>query len=185
MCIICTRNFTVETTEIVACNKVKNIPKKLTCKNTDIKEIPKELVNLECLKCGDTSIKELPNTLTKLTYLSCKNIEITEIPKELISLVEIRVNNMIIKVPKELINIKGIRASGCGIINWDSSWMKTKDEIKKNIKLQRYIKLYLKLPNLWKLLNIIQKRNFHQVFMMNMILKKIFKNYLYFSNIQS
>ena len=65
--------------------------------------------------------------------MSCYNTGIKEIPKELVSLVEIRVNNMILKVPKELINIK-------------------------IIKLQRYIKLYIKLPILWKIAEYYTKK---------------------------
>jgi hypothetical protein len=190
MCIICSRKSTVKTTEILACHKVSSIPKKiinlkkLTCSSARliqiskgftqlthltinrnmIREIPKELVNLECLKCGDNPIEKLPNTLTKLTYLSCYNTGIREIPKELISLVKIRVDNLKITIPRELINLKEV--TNCFVTHdgdnftWDQSWLKTDVEIKKIIKLQRFIKLYIKLPILWNISEYYTKKKY-------------------------
>ena len=139
MCIICTKDYTINATKLDCrdCKNIKEIPKKLVklkdlncnrCEN--IKEIPKELVNLKKLSCSNTQVKEISKELVNLKYLDCEHTQVKNIPKELVKIETIYHNDNCIQ---------------------DKSWYKTSNETKKIIKLQRCIKLYLKLPTLWRI----------------------------------
>jgi len=85
MCIICRKEYDVNTTEIDCdcCKKVTEIPilpnlQKLYCWNTNITEIP-ILPNLQTLGCENTKITEI-SILPNLQTLGCENTKITEIP---------------------------------------------------------------------------------------------------------
>ena len=92
---------------------VKQVPKELinlrelNCIYSEIKYIPKELINLKKLYCAHTKIKEIPKTLKKLRKLSCSYTKIKEIPKTLINLKILYCSYTKIKeIPKELINLQ-------------------------------------------------------------------------------
>ena len=57
MCIICTNEYTVDTTEIICCRNVI--------------EIPDTLVNLTHLFCCSTNVTVIPDTLVNLVNLIC------------------------------------------------------------------------------------------------------------------
>ena len=191
MCIICSGNYDINSTYLncsfcknikkipkklinlteLNCNytKIKKIPKKfinltnLHCEKTQIKKIPKELVNLKILYCCESiKIKEIPKELVNLTELICNYTEIKKIPKELVNLVYLDCEfTKIKKIPKELINLNNLYHNYNSCVH-DDSWIKTEDEINKIIKLQKFIKLYLKLPTLWKISEYYTKKNIHQ-----------------------
>jgi Leucine-rich repeat (LRR) protein len=95
MCLICTKEYNTNTTSIYC------------CENTQVRKMPKELINLEILYCHETQIKKIPKTLIKLEMLNCQNTEVRKIPKTLINLKELYCNNsQIKKIPKTLINLK-------------------------------------------------------------------------------
>ena len=83
MCIICTKEYDENTTEIWCCANVTEIPilpklKYLDCYRTRITKIPL-LPELQILYCSYTRITEIP-ILPKLKYLHCYNTQIAEIP---------------------------------------------------------------------------------------------------------
>ena len=83
MCVICRKEYDQNTTKIICCKRINEIPilpklEYLDCANTQIKEIPL-LPELEVLYCYKTYVTELP-LLPKLRYLSCFNTQVTEIP---------------------------------------------------------------------------------------------------------
>jgi Leucine-rich repeat (LRR) protein len=85
----------------------------LDCFNTNISEIPKELVNLTRLDCYNTNITEIPKELVNLTTLHCRYTKITEIPKELVNLTQLYCHGTkITEIPKELVNLTIL---DCGI----------------------------------------------------------------------
>ncbi len=171
MCIICTRNYDISLTYLncYKCKDIKEIPKELVnlngldCCNTQIIAIPKELINLTYLCVHNTQIKEIPKELTNLTYLFCDGTLIKEIPKEFINLKYFHcIHTQITEIPKELVKLKFVNY--IGIIYWDRSWFKTKDEIKKIIKLQKFWKkngkFIIKLPTLWRIAEYYTKKKY-------------------------
>jgi Leucine-rich repeat (LRR) protein len=92
MCLICTKEYNVNTKVIHCCENIKKIPKtliklkELYCQISQIKKIPKTLINLESLYCHETQIKKIPKTLINLEYLYCHETQIEKIPKSLINL---------------------------------------------------------------------------------------------------
>lgn len=162
MCIICTKRYGLNLTELncKGCKLIKKIPeelinlKHLDCKNTKIKEIPKELINLDYLCIHKTRIQEIPKELNKIIYLFCDETPVKEIPKELINLKYLHcIYNKVTKIPKELIHLKFLNC--IRKIDWDKSWIKTKEEKQKIVKLQRFwkknYKFIINLPILWKI----------------------------------
>ena len=151
--------------------KISKIPKEfenltyLYCENSKITEIPKELNKIAYLRCKNTKINNIPFTLIHLQYIELYNTKITEIPKELVNLNYINCCKTKIKtIPKELVNLTRLIcdkteaappfyliSSSYNLVTQDKSWFKTKHEIKKIIKLQKYWKIYFKYPILWKI----------------------------------
>ena len=83
MCVICRKEYDQNTTKIICCKRINEIPilpklEYLDCTNTQIKEIPL-LPNLQRLDCSNTRIAEIP-LLPELEYLDCGHTRITEIP---------------------------------------------------------------------------------------------------------
>jgi hypothetical protein len=77
MCIICRKEYNINTKVIYCCRNVKKIPKilinlkTLNCRFTYIRKIPKILINLKTLNCRNSQIKFIPETLIKLEHLLC------------------------------------------------------------------------------------------------------------------
>lgn len=162
MCIICCGNYDINITMLNCseCKLITEIPKELVnlielyCWDSQIEVIPKELVNLKQLHCSHTQVKEIPKELVNLTEIDCDYTNIKEIPKELVNLTFLHCPNTQIKeIPKELINFTYIYYDKDCI--QDKSWLKSKQEVKKIIKFQKYWKKYgkfiNKLPTLWKI----------------------------------
>ena len=83
MCKICDKTYDDNTTELVCCSDVTEIPflpklERLVCYYAKITEIP-FLPKLVYLSCSNTKITEIP-LLPKLRILYCFNTKITEIP---------------------------------------------------------------------------------------------------------
>ena len=83
MCKICDKTYDDNTTELICCQNVTEIPvlpklKELWCYLTNITKIP-VLPKLEILYCDNTNITKIP-VLPKLERLYCSNTKITEIP---------------------------------------------------------------------------------------------------------
>jgi hypothetical protein len=101
---------------------------------TTLKYLPPNLTHLICIDNLLTSLDNLPQSIT---HLYCSHNCLIEFD-----------NTNIKELPKELINLKYDEYNNC---IYDNSWKKNEDEIIKIINLQRYIKLYLKIPILWKI----------------------------------
>jgi len=99
MCIICTNEYTVDTTYIECCSEVTVIPDTLVnltflyCTSTKITVIPDTLVNLTNLYCNDTKITKIPDNLVNLSKLYCSDTNITVIPDTLVNLTELYCSN--------------------------------------------------------------------------------------------
>jgi len=83
MCIVCTNEYDQNTTGLLCCKEVTEIPvlpnlTHLWCRYTKVTEIP-VLPNLTTLYCYNTKVTEIP-LLPNLTTLYCYNTKVTEIP---------------------------------------------------------------------------------------------------------
>lgn len=78
--------------------KLTNL-KKLSCTNTNLKEISPEignLINLEELNFDQTLLENLPKeigNLTKLQFLSCTNTQVRDMPDEITNLPNLYIYN--------------------------------------------------------------------------------------------
>ena len=86
MCIICRKEYNINTKVIYCCRNVKKIPKilinlkTLNCRFTYIRKILKTLINLKELYCNNSQIKKIPKTLINLETLNCVYTQIKFIP---------------------------------------------------------------------------------------------------------
>ncbi len=142
MCILCTKSYNISLTEL-NCNDCQSI-----------KKIPSILVNLTKINCDNTKIKKIPKELVNLYYIDCRKTKIKEIPKELVNLGRLDCDRTAPPPPFNFIYYIH------NVVIQDKSWFKTKYEIKKIIKLQKYIKLYLKLPTLWRIAEYYTKKKY-------------------------
>jgi hypothetical protein len=138
MCIICTKEYDENTTELWCCENVTEIPfltnlEELHCSNTQITEIP-FLPKLKNLYCSCTLIKQIP-ILPELEYLYCYITQITEIPI-LPNLKYLHCSHTLItKLP----DIKN-----CCIISNRCRWLDPNaDTLTKIIKIQKLIKQHI------------------------------------------
>jgi Leucine-rich repeat (LRR) protein len=113
MCIICRKEYNVNTKVIHCCENIKKIPKtliklkELYCQISQIKKIPKTLINLKSLYCHETHIRKIPKTLINLEYLYCHETQIEKIPKSLIKLKLLYCYDTQIKfIPKTIKHLK-------------------------------------------------------------------------------
>lgn len=116
------------------------------------------LTKLDCKCCN--KIQEIPKELVNLIYLNCfKCTNLLYIPKELINLKKLEIRRTKVKrIPKELMNLRHVKFGPACF--WDVSWLKDNFPINKIIPLQRYWKLYRKLPTLWKIAEYYTKKRY-------------------------
>jgi hypothetical protein len=73
----------------------------------DIKQLPKELINLKILDCSHTYITCIPSEYTKLEYLNCSYTRVKYIPKELNNLQYLNcIVSQIINIPDTFTKLK-------------------------------------------------------------------------------
>ncbi len=110
MCIICTKDYNINMTELncFGCKYVKYIPKELInlkslfISFTNIKFIPYQFINLTYIDCYQSAIISLPHTLINLKKIDCSRTNIKFIPKEFINLEIIICHNTYITfLPKQ------------------------------------------------------------------------------------
>jgi hypothetical protein len=125
MCIICiTRDYTtlaeLKTLDCSECTEIKFIPKELVnlveliCDRCPaLTTIPKELIHLKKLICwGCRCIKEIPREFTSLEILECDGCPISNIPKELLYLRILDCSYCPIKeIPKELVKLTVLKCN--------------------------------------------------------------------------
>ena len=135
MCQICNKTYDDNTTELICCQNVTEIPvlpklERLDCSHTKITEIP-VLPKLRTLDCSHTKITEIP-VLPKLRTLDCSHTKITEIPfLPKLEILWCYLTN-ITEIPK---------IPNCYIEAYNCVWLNTAvDRINKLIVIQKWIR---------------------------------------------
>jgi hypothetical protein len=113
MCIICTNEYTPDTTYIHCCNDVHEIPETLTslthlsCTgNTNITSIPPTLVALQRFSGSMSMIKTVPGTCVNLEIIECFDSEFEIIPDTLVNLTLLYIPKSRVKIiPDTLVNL--------------------------------------------------------------------------------
>lgn len=154
MCVICEKKYSNETTVLICCSNVTEIPyieilKLLDCSNTKITSIP-SLRNLKWLYAINTKIKEIP-FLPNLQYLYYSGKLVNEIPflpklQRLCcndsNIYKINISASILEINCSNSSITEIPKTSNCIINSDNCrWLNPNNEIIDNItKIQYFIK---------------------------------------------
>lgn len=138
MCIICSSEYSIDTTHLTCCEEVKEIPKTLVnlevlrCDKSQVKNIPDHLVNLRILSCCYTSILEISPNFKKLTRLQVRRTQVTELPESFGNLLALDCSNTFIKaLPKTYYKLLALICSGTLI-----------EEIPKEYIWLRYLSCY-------------------------------------------
>jgi hypothetical protein len=106
MCIICRKEYDVNTKVIYCCDNIKKIPKTLInlktldCCKTQIKKIPETLINLRTLYCSHTQIKFIPKTLIKLKEIFGGSSNLIYLPEEFTKLDVLTCGGLVLISPR-------------------------------------------------------------------------------------
>ncbi len=124
--------------------------KYLNCGSNLILELPNTLINLEFLMCHNTQINILHKNFIKLKYLDCSNTFIKSIPSTYILLEQLFLYNTYISyIPKQFVLLKFVLKKNNTY--WDKSWLFNINNLSKISKLQKFIRIKIKFPILWKI----------------------------------